>query len=79
MAKREEVKIHPIQIERQIALFKDLVSLWKRYRYFKKEKPDIIHSITPKAGLLSMIAGKWAAVPVRMHTFIGLVFPYNLI
>ncbi|MCB4234512.1 glycosyltransferase family 4 protein [Kaistella anthropi] len=77
VAKREEVKVHPIQMERQVALFKDLVSLWKLYRYFKKEKPDIIHSITPKAGLLSMIAGKWAGVPVRMHTFTGLVFPYK--
>lgn len=75
VAKREEVKVHPIQMERQVALFKDLVSLWKLYRYFKKEKPDIIHSITPKAGLLSMTAGKLAGVPVRMHTFTGLIFP----
>jgi glycosyltransferase involved in cell wall biosynthesis len=42
---------------------------------FKKEKPQIVHSITPKAGLLSMLAAKLAGVPVRMHTFTGLIFP----
>src|SRR6218665_368321 len=72
---REGVRVFPIDMQRQISPFKDLVSLIKLYRYFKKEKPDIIHSITPKAGLLSMIAGKLAGVPVRMHTFTGLIFP----
>ena len=74
---REGVKTHPLKIARPISPFQDLASLWKLYRYFKKEKPDIIHSITPKAGLLSMIAGKMAGVPVRMHTFTGLIFPHK--
>ncbi len=74
---REEVNIHSIEIKRNISLIKDLISLVKLYFYFRKEKPDIIHSITPKAGLLSMVAGKWAGVPVRMHTFTGLMFPYR--
>lgn len=72
---REKVKVHPINIERQISPLKDLVSLIKLYSYFRKEKPHIIHSITPKAGLLCMIAGKLAGVPVRIHTYTGLVFP----
>ncbi|WP_448670163.1 glycosyltransferase family 4 protein [Chryseobacterium koreense] len=74
---REGVKVHPIAIERRISPLKDLVSLLQLYRYFKREKPDIIHSITPKGGLLAMIAGKWAGVPVRMHTFTGLIFPHK--
>ncbi|MPS73232.1 MAG: glycosyltransferase family 1 protein [Chryseobacterium sp.] len=74
---REQVKTYPIEMQRQISPFKDFVSLIKLYRYFKRERPDVIHSITPKAGLLSMIAGKWAGVPVRMHTFTGLIFPYK--
>ena len=74
---RERVKIHPIEMQRQISPFKDLKSLIQLYNYFRKEKPDIIHSITPKAGLLSMIAGKLAGVPIRIHTFTGLVFPYK--
>lgn len=74
---RENVKTHVIEMHRPISPFKDFISLVKLYWYFKKERPDIIHSITPKAGLLSMIAGKLAGVPVRIHTFTGLVFPYK--
>ncbi len=66
---REGVKTQPISIERQISPFKDLVSLYKLYCYFKKEKPDIVHSITPKAGLLSMVAAKLAGVPVRINNY----------
>jgi glycosyltransferase involved in cell wall biosynthesis len=64
-------------MHRHISLKQDLTSLWRLYRYFKKEKPDIIHSITPKAGLLSMLAGLLAGVPIRMHTFTGLIFPHR--
>ena len=72
---REGIKTIPLSIKRKISLLSDLVSLWKLYKIFKKEKPQIIHSITPKAGLLSMTAGFFARVPIRMHTFTGLVFP----
>ncbi|WP_339838359.1 glycosyltransferase family 4 protein [uncultured Flavobacterium sp.] len=75
VAVREKVHVHAIEMQRQISPLKDLISLIKLYLYFKKEKPQIVHSITPKAGLLSMIAAKYAGVPVRMHTFTGLVFP----
>ncbi len=72
---REGIKVIPINMERGISPLKDLISLFKLYLLFKREKPQIIHSITPKAGLLSMLAGKLASVPIRMHTFTGLVFP----
>lgn len=75
LGSRENVKTHAIEIKRKISLMEDLKSLWKLYYYFKKEKPLIVHSITPKAGLLSMIAAKMANVPIRMHTFTGLIFP----
>lgn len=74
---REGVKVQPVEMQREISLIKDLKSLGYLYHYFRKEKPDIIHSITPKAGLLSMVAGKLAGVPVRMHTFTGLIFPHK--
>ncbi len=77
VAQRENVKTYALEMQRQISPVKDVISLIKLYLYFKKEKPDIIHSITPKAGLLSMIAGKLAGVPIRIHTFTGLVFPYK--
>lgn len=74
---REGVKIKAIHIERKISIFRDIIALTQLYFYFRKEQPQIIHSITPKAGLLSMLAGKIAGVPVRMHTFTGLIFPYR--
>nr|WP_255510563.1 glycosyltransferase family 4 protein [Flavobacterium sp. GSA192] len=75
VAEREKVRTISVQMQRNISPLKDLISLWKLYVVFKKEKPQIVHSITPKAGLLSMIAAKLAGVPVRIHTFTGLIFP----
>ena len=75
VAYREGVRTEPVIMQRSISPLKDLVSLWKLFWLLKKEKPQIVHSITPKAGLLSMIAAKLAGVPVRVHTFTGLIFP----
>ena len=72
---REGVKTYAVPMERRIVPFKDLISLWGLIRVFRKEKPDMVHSITPKAGLLSMMAAWVCRVPVRIHTFTGLVFP----
>lgn len=72
---REGVRIIGVSMERRISLFKDFTSLIRLYQEFRKEKPTIVHSITPKAGLLTMLAGKMAGVPIRMHTFTGLIFP----
>ena len=72
---REEVSVVSVTMKRSIAPFQDLISLYRLYKLFKKERPTIVHSITPKAGLLSMVAAKYANVPVRIHTFTGLVFP----
>lgn len=77
IASREQVKTKAIKIERKISVFKDFASLWMLFWYFYREKPEIVHSISPKAGLLSMIAGKYAGVPTRIHTFTGLIFPYK--
>jgi glycosyltransferase involved in cell wall biosynthesis len=73
--KREGIATLTVDMQRNISPFKDLIALFKLYFVFKKEKPLIVHSITPKAGLLSMLAAKAAGVPIRMHTFTGLVFP----
>lgn len=72
---REKVRIVSVEMERKINLFRDIISLLELIKLFRKEKPHIVHSITPKAGLLSMIAAKLCKVPVRMHTFTGLIFP----
>ena len=75
VACREKVRIIGLEMQRNISPLKDLVSLWNLYVLFKTEKPLIVHSITPKAGLLSMVAGFFAGVPIRIHTFTGLIFP----
>jgi glycosyltransferase involved in cell wall biosynthesis len=72
---RENVKITDVKFRRKISPLFDLLSLYKLYRLFLKEKPILVHSITPKAGLITMMAGKLACVPIRIHTFTGLVFP----
>jgi len=73
--KREEVRTIAVPMERRISPVKDFISLVKLIRVFRKERPDMVHSMTPKAGLLCMMAGKLTGVPVRIHTFTGLVFP----
>ena len=60
-----------IQIPRDISLIKDFLALVNLYLYFKREDFDIVHSTTPKAGLLTSIAGFFARVPIRLHTFTG--------
>jgi len=77
VARREGVRTISVSFQRQISPIKDFISLLKLYKVLKKEKPLIVHSITPKAGLLTMIAGYFADVPIRIHTFTGLVFPYK--
>lgn len=73
---REGVRTIAVPMKRKIAPLSDLVSLFRLISVFRKEKPDMVHSITPKGGLLSMMAAKAAGVPVRVHTFTGLIFPY---
>lgn len=75
LSKAEGIRTIAVDMNRRMSPFKDIVSLWKLYRVLKKEKPTIVHSMTPKAGLLSMLAAKMARVPIRLHTFTGLIFP----
>ena len=72
LAQREQIKIYPVVMARDISLFRDLASVWKLWRLFRKLSPAIVHGSTPKAGLLSMIAGALARVPIRFYTMRGL-------
>lgn len=65
---------HIIPMTRRMTPFGDLRCLWLLYRFFRKEKPDIVHSHTPKAGLLAMLAAKFAGIKIRIHTVAGLRF-----
>jgi len=72
---QERVKTYAVNMERKISPFKDILSLVKMIIQLIKLKPVIVHSITPKAGLITMVAAKIVGVPIRIHTFTGLVFP----
>lgn len=75
LSRREGVRAVAVPMERHISPLRDLKSLWGLIRVFRREKPVMVHSMTPKAGLLSMMAAWACHVPVRLHTFTGLVFP----
>lgn len=68
----EGIRVVTLNMTRTIAPFKDFVSLWHMYQLCKKEKPIIVHSHTPKAGIIAMLGAKLAGVPIRLHTVAGL-------
>ena len=65
----------PVAMQRHISPLRDIVSLCRLIRLIRRERPIMVHSMTPKAGLLAMMAAALCRVPVRVHTFTGLVFP----
>lgn len=65
---------HSVHIPRKIHFLNDIKAFLKLYYILKNEKFSIVHSHTPKAGMLSSIAGWLARVPVRIHTFTGQVW-----
>lgn len=72
VAINEKVKTVAISMTRKITPFKDLRALLQLYRLMRKEKPEIVHTHTPKAGLLGVIAARLAGVPHRLHTVAGM-------
>ena len=75
LREREGIRTIEVPMERRISPIKDFISLIWMILVFAQERPYMVHSMTPKAGLISMLAGWITRVPVRMHTFTGLVFP----
>lgn len=72
VAKNEAIKTIPVEMTRTISPIKDLKALFVLVKIFRKEKPEIVHTHTPKAGLLGMMAAKIAGVPHRLHTVAGM-------
>lgn len=69
---KERCKHVVVPMTRVISPVADFVALIKMYFLFRKEKPAVVHSHTPKAGIVAMLAAYLARVPVRMHTVAGL-------
>lgn len=74
-ARLEGVQTHHVPMVRGINPFVDLCSIFGMVSLLLKIKPDVVHSYTPKAGLVSMLSAWICRVPVRVHTFTGLIFP----
>lgn len=75
---QENVKVVEVPMNRGISPFKDVISILRMWQVLRRLKPDIVHSYTPKAGMVAMLAGLAAGVRVRIHTFTGLVFPTSV-
>lgn len=68
----ETIRVAVLEMTRTISPISDLKSLWEFYTLCKRERPTIVHSHTPKAGIVGMLGAKLAGVPVRLHTVAGL-------
>ena len=68
----EGIAVEAITMSRKITPFQDLKSLWQMWNFLRKEKPQIVHTHTPKAGIIGMLAARLAGVPHRLHTVAGL-------
>ncbi|MEM9953285.1 MAG: glycosyltransferase family 4 protein [Chloroflexota bacterium] len=72
VVEKYDIPLHEIPMTREISPFKDLLSLWRLTVKLAHLKPDIVHSHTPKGGLLGMIAAWFNRVPVRIFHLHGL-------
>ncbi len=72
--KKENIDVFPVEMYRRISPLKDLKSLYKLCLNMIKIKPHIVHSHTPKGGLLGMISAWLMRVPIRMYTIRGFRF-----
>lgn len=72
LGKNNGYETYHVEMTRQITPISDIKSLYKLYKYFKKEKPTIVHTHTPKAGIVGMMAAWLARIPNRLHTVAGL-------
>src|SRR5438067_978882 len=72
--KSKGYNVYDVKIEREINLIKDAKALTALIKYFKQHKFDVVHSVTPKAGLLAMSAAWIAKIRNRVHIFTGQVW-----
>ena len=68
----EGIAVEAITMSRKITPFQDLKSLLQMWNFLRKEKPQIVHTHTPKAGIIGMLAARLAGVPHCLHTVAGL-------
>ena len=72
VAEQLHVDYETVDMTRKITPLQDFKALIQLYRLLKRDRPEIVHTHTPKAGIVGMLAAKLAGVPIRMHTVAGL-------
>lgn len=72
IGEKEKVKTFHLEMSRKITPVHDFLAVIKLYRFLKIKAPQIVHTHTPKAGIVGMLAAKLAGVPHRLHTVAGL-------
>lgn len=72
MGQKRGLEVFFLSMTRKITPLQDFKALVNLYRYFRKTRPLIVHTHTPKAGIVGMMAAKLAGVPNRLHTVAGL-------
>ncbi len=72
VAQKQGVPYFHLNLTRKITPLADIKAVYKLYRFLKKEHPYIVHTHTPKAGIVGMLASRFAGVPYRLHTVAGL-------
>ena len=68
----EGIQTTKLEMTRSITPISDIIAVFKLYKILKTESPLIVHSHTPKAGIIGMMASWLANVPIRMHTVAGM-------
>jgi glycosyltransferase involved in cell wall biosynthesis len=74
IAELDESPVLIEELSRDPSITNDVVTLFRLIRLFKEYRPEIVHTHTSKAGALGRLAAWITGVPVRVHTYHGLVF-----
>ena len=74
VGRRENATTHGIKMHRGITPLRDIISIVKMVRFLRKTRPTIVHTHTPKAGLVGLIAASLTGVPIRLYSIAGITF-----
>ncbi len=73
LGQQNKVKTFAVSLSRRnLEIRKDLQCLSQLRRYFRQQKPLIVHGNTPKAAFLTMIAARLENIPIRIYEIHGL-------
>ncbi len=67
-----QVTVHPVPIAKPISPICDLCSTWRIRRVLRAIRPDILHAVSPKAGLLGPLVARLTGVPIVVTSLFGL-------